>query len=133
MTTVAIGTLGPDGWATSPQKKFEYAIAHFFASEYSQTYLFPGNISSLTWIVQTAQGDMPKFISLLETTLTGYLSTMFNNVVVEANEIPSDVQFRGEVRLYVSVTDASGVELNLGKVLKTEEGLIREIVDIINA
>ena len=65
--------------------------------------------------------------------MTGYLSTMFNNVVVEANEIPSDVQFRGEVRLYVSVTDASGVELNLGKVLKTEEGLIREIVDIINA
>lgn len=132
-TQVAIGTLGPDGWVTSPVKKFEYAIAHFFASEYSQTHLFKGYISSLPWIVQDTQGDMLRFCSAIESTLTSYLSTMFSNVVVEAAEVATDKQFIGEVRLYVQVTDSDGTVLNLGKILRTENGLIREIVDIVNS
>ena len=131
--SIAIGTLGPDGWATSPVKKFEYAIGHFFTSEYSQTHLFKGYISSLPWVVQEAQGDMQRFCNLLEKTLTSYLNTMFNNVVVEATEVPTDVQFRGEAKLYVQVVDYDGTELNLGKVLRTENGLIKDIVDIVNA
>ena len=130
---IAIGTLGPDGWVTSPMKKFEYAIGHFFASDYSQTHLFKGYISSLPWVVQETQGNMLKFCSLLEKTLTSYLNTMFKNVVVEATEVSTDTQFKGEAQLYVQVTDYDGTDLNLGKILRTENGLIREIVDIVNA
>ena len=132
MSQITIGTLGPDGWVSTPMKKFEYAIGHFFASEYSQTHLFKGSISSLPWVVQESQGNMQDFCTLLEKTLISYLNTMFQNTVVEAVEVPTDTQFKGEARLYVQVTDYDGTELNLGKVIHTENGLIREIIDIVN-
>lgn len=133
MSQITIGTLSSDGWVSAPMKKFDYAIAHFFASEYSQTHIFKGNISSLPYIVQESQGNMQDFCSSLEKTLTSYLNSMFQNVVVEATEVPTDTQFKGEVRMYVQVTDYDGTELNLGKILRTENGLIREIVDIVNS
>lgn len=127
-----LGSLGPDGWVITPLKKFQAMMAHFFVNEYSQTHLFNGRISSLTYIVQSTQGDVSAFCAALDKTLMSYLSTMFNSVVVDVAEVPSDRQFYGEVRLYVSVRDDDGTELNLGKVIRTENGLLKEIIDIVN-
>lgn len=132
MGTVVIPTLGPDHWVSSPQKKFDFMMSHFFVAEYSQDYLFHGRITSLPWIVQETAGDVTACCSLIQTSLRGYLERGFISAEVDAAELPSEDSSRAEIRIYVTCQDADGTVLNLGKILRAQEGNIVEIVDIIN-
>lgn len=129
---ITVPTLGPDHYASTPQKKFEYMMAHFFESEYSQSNIFKRMISSLPWVAQETNGDTLAFCTLLQRTLETYLRTAFNNVAVEVTEVPTNGSMLAQVRLYVSCQDADGTQLNLGKMIRAESGLIKEIVDIVN-
>ena len=132
MGKVVIPTLGPDAWVMTPQKKFDIMMSHFFVCEYSQDYLFKGNISSLPWIVQETAGDATACCSLLQTTLRTYLERGFQSVEVDAVEVPTDDNLKAEISIYVNCQDHDGTILNLGKILRAKEGSIIEIIDILN-
>lgn len=122
-------TLSPEGWVQSTAELADYLIAHFFASEYSQSHLYQGNVSSFQWIIQETQGNMTKTQSLLKDTLSIYYGRYFDNVVVETSytQSPPD-SVKVVLNLYLSFTDKTGKDFVLGRTLELLNSKISKII-----
>ena len=127
-----IPTLSSDGWVTTPQKKFDFMMSHFFVAEYSQDYIFHQGVTSLPWIVQETTGDATACCALIQSSLRTYLERAFFQVEVDAGEVPTEDNLSAEIRIFINCVDYDGTVLNLGKILRAKEGMITEIVDIVN-
>jgi len=122
-------TLSSDNWVDDSEKKADYLLAHFFESDYSQTSLYLGKISSLSWVIQEGNNDMPKTLSLLRTTINDYLSRYFNSVETEVS-INNDNQPSSYVylNLYIGFTDSEGREYTLSRLLETMDGKLNRVI-----
>lgn len=125
-------SLSPDGWVSSPQKKFDYLLSHFLVAEYSQSYIFAGQVSSLTYLVQLYQGDVEGFCNALQTTLIRYLNSQFNNVVADITQVDVAAQSKAAVRMFITVDDDQGNTLNASYMIKTSGSVISEILKLMN-
>ncbi len=125
--------LDEGGWVTSDSKVGDYIFSHFFVSDYSQSQIYHGQISSLPWILQTYQNDIRQAIATVESTLRVYFERYFSNVVVEASQIDS-TENPGQVimSIYVSYTDRDGKTVVLGKSLNVMDSKILKIKTINN-
>lgn len=122
-------TLSDDGWVSDSRKKADYLLAHFFESDYSQTALYLGNVSSLSWVMQEGNNDMPKTVRLLRDTINDYLSRYFESVetevsVNEANQ-PSSYVY---LNIYIGFTDSEGKEYTLSRLLETIDGKLNKVI-----
>ena len=130
---VYVPTLSTDEWVNNSMKTADYLLSWFFLSEYSQTYLYIGEISSLPYILHTTQGDMVQAATLTRETLKKYFSRHFNNVVVEVSEVPNDADpSAGQLKIYLKFTDKEDKEFVLGKMLEISNMTIKRIIDINN-
>lgn len=127
-----VPSLSPDGWVSSPQKKFDYLLSHFMVAEFSQSYVFAGQVSSLTYLVQLYQGDTEGFCTALQTTLLRYLNSQFNNVVAEITEVDTTSQLKSAVRMFITVDDEEGNTINASYMIKTSGTIITEILKLMN-
>lgn len=128
-----VPTLSDDGWTDSNNKVADYLFSHFFLSDYSQSYLYIGHVSSMAWIIQNTQGSMSDTTTLVQQTLSDYFSRYFNNVVSEVKEIPNPTDPSvGQISIYVSFTDIEGNKLTLGKMIQVTDSTISKIIDINN-
>jgi hypothetical protein len=75
-----IPDLSPKGWVTDPVEKADKLMAHFYAAEYSQTNLFPNDVSSFTYLLQNNLGDEKGLEDALSNELKKYFSKYFDNV-----------------------------------------------------
>jgi len=126
-------TLSPEGWVQSTAEQADYLISHFFTSLYSQTHIYPKNVSSFQWVIQDAQGDMEKTSSTLKSVLSLYFGRYFDNVDVQVTyeQLPVDTS-QVNVTLYVSFTDKSGKDFILGKTIELLNSKISKIISINN-
>ena len=132
-TNVLFPSLSEDGWVTSSVKIADYLLSHFFASDYSQTYLYHPSVSSMAYILQETQGDVLASCLTMRDTITQYLNRYFTNVVVEATDGTLDTDpSKGIINLYVKFTDSDGVSYSLGKLLRLSNMRVTEIIDINN-
>lgn len=122
-------TLSTDHWVDDTSKKADYILAHFFESDYSQTALYVGHISSLAWVIREANGDMSKTENLLTQTLKTYMDRYFENVVVEVrvNESnqPNSYVY---LNLYIGFTDDKGVQHTLYRMLELLDGKLSKVI-----
>lgn len=122
-------TLSSDDWVDGTEKKADYLLAHFFESDYSQTSLYLGKISSLSWVIQEGNNDMNKTLSLLRTTINDYLSRYFESVETEVSinqdNQPSSYVF---LNLYIGFTDSDGNEYTLSRLLKLLDGKLNQVI-----
>ena len=126
-------SLSEDSWITSPERTADYLFSNFFVADYSQTYLYPGLISSLPWILQDTQGDISRAQTDIRQTLTTYFSHYFNNVDVSADEVPNEEEpSKVHISIYVKFTDSTGQERVLGKILRLNETIVEKIIAINN-
>lgn len=130
---VLFPSLSEDGWVSSSTKVADYLFSHFFISDYSQTYVYDKQVSSMPWIIQKNQGDMTQTLSDMQATLSIYFSRYFNNVVVEAKDI-TDANFpsKGIISLYIKFTDQENKDQVFGKLLEISNMTISKIVAINN-
>lgn len=128
-TIRTVPVLGPQHWVLTPQQIFDQVMSDFFVSEYSQDTLFRDSVTSLTWIIQTSYGDITACCTAIQESLRTYLTSYFNNVDVEAAEIPSDNTMKADIRVFVTCNADDGTELNLGKLIRSESGKITEIIN----
>lgn len=98
-----------DGWVSTPARMVDYLMVHFLESDYSQTYLFFGEVSSLAKIVQETQGDMVGFVTRCQNQLMTYFSRYFENVIVEVTDVTVGDLSARTFSLYISYTDHDGV------------------------
>lgn len=126
-------SLSEDSWVKSPDKIADYLMSHFLVSNYSQTYVYKGWVTSLPWILQDTQGDISKATMAVRSALITYFSRFFSTVVVEVDEtINAESPSKGQISIYVKFTDTVGKQYSVGKLLTISDTIIEKIVDINN-
>lgn len=127
---VLVPSLSEDSWASGSIKVADILLSHFFLSDYSQTYLYPGMVSSLPWILQETQKDMPRTLSLTQSTLSNYFNKHFNNVVVEVSEVENKTNpSKAQISLYIRFTDSENKDYVMGKLLEIADTKITKIIN----
>ncbi len=126
-------SLSEDGWVTASNKVGDRLFANFFCSDYSQTYLYLGEVSSLAYLIQHHQGDMVGLLTATRNTLTKYFTRHFNNVVVEVTDSTTvEDPSRAAISIYVKYTDTEGLEFVLGRLVEYADTVIKKIITINN-
>lgn len=126
-------TLSEDGWVNSSVKVCDQLFSHFLLSDYSQTYLYDGLVSSFPWIILETQKDMTRTITLTQQTLSSYFTRYFNNVVVEVAEVENiEEPSVAQISIYLSFTDTEGEQHSLGKLLQIADLKVQKIIDLNN-
>lgn len=126
-------SLSEDGWVSGSIKVADNLLSCFLISDYSQSYIYNGFISSFPWILEETQNDISRTISLTEETLRSYFSRYFNDIVVEVSEVPNiEEPSKGQISLYINFTDTSGITYVVGKLLKIVDMKVQEIININN-
>ncbi len=130
---VVLPALSEDGWVSDAQKVADYLFSHFILSDYSQSYLYSGKISSLPYLLQQYGANPTDFNRQLKTTLEQYFSRYFSDVLVDAQvqDDPSNPNIQN-IYLYVSFTDAAGTTYSLGRMIASENTLIKKVVTLSN-
>lgn len=85
MGTPCVPSLTAAGWATDPGMKLDLAFADYLASNYSQSEVFEGKISSLPYVIQHTSGDIAALRREAAETLQRHLSNLFERVSVSAD------------------------------------------------
>lgn len=126
-------SLSEDGWVNNSVKLADKLLSDFFISDFSQTYLYSGAVSSFPWIIQNKQGNIAETAALVQKTLNVYFSRYFNNVVVESQDQTSvDSPSKGQITLYIKFTDSEGIEYVVGKLLEVADMQISKIINLNN-
>jgi hypothetical protein len=125
--------LSEDAWVTSPEKTADYLLSCFIVSDYSQTYIYTGQVSSLPWILQNTQGNIGQACSDIQITLQTYFSRFFSNVVVEVEEVVNpENEAKQQISMYVKFTDNNGKEHVLGKLLRLSNTIVVSVIALNN-
>ncbi len=133
VTDKVIPSLSQDGWVDSSLKLADYLLSHFFLSDYSQTYLYEGNVSSLPWIIQHTQNNMTETTSLTQSTLSNYFKRYFDVVTVQVVEVPNDKDPSfAQISIYLSFTDSVGITYKIDKIIDIVNSKIHKIIALNN-
>lgn len=126
-------SLSIDGWVNSSIKTADYIFSDFLTSQYSQSYLYYGNISSLSYILQKSHGNISSAIENVRSSLSNYFGKYFNSVLVEVNErVNNENPSFGAIEIYVQFTDSLGKSYSLGKLAEIADTKIVKVINIIN-
>jgi len=128
-----VPTLSEDAWVTDAKQKSDYLMAHFFLSDYSQTQLYLGEVASMAWVIQAAQGDMGRTVTLLRQTLQTYFGRYFDDIVVDVvDQTPVDSS-AAELVLYLAFKDVqTGTTFTMNEILRERNGVFSRIASINN-
>lgn len=128
-----VPTLSTAGWVTELSEKADRVMAYFFVSEFSQTALYPGGISSLPYLVATF-GETPlKLIEQLQNTMSALLQRYFDQAHVTVDYDIPDPQSPSRYNVTVDATVVEGkYRYSVGKLISTLDSKVLEIININN-
>lgn len=131
--TLKLGTLSDKSWLGSSPELLIQVFSYFILSEYSQSTIYYGNITSMPKILETSGHDINAFITELKDNLGRLLSRYFTKISIEVkDETINAADPKKNVSIYVDVTDDEGNVHNLCKVLQYENKVFKNIMDKIN-
>ena len=126
-------SLSEDSWVSNSERIADYLFATFFASDFSQSYIYHQKVSSFAYILHKNQGDIMGVLSSVRQTLSDYFSRYFNNVVVETQEIENTTEpSKGQISIYVAFTDADGKVYNLQRIREVSDTITDKIIKLNN-
>lgn len=126
-------SLSDQGWLTSSQEIADAALSHFFESDYSQSQLYIGSISSLAYIIQNNNSDIIGTANDIQTNLTSYLSSMLTGVTVTCRGSTKDTTTsESALDLYVSFQDETGKTVSMSNLLEIKNGKLYKVTNINN-
>lgn len=80
MTTKPVPSLGSRGWVDDPDTLIDQLFANMLTTDFSQSQLYSGNLTSLQYLVKTSGHDPQVFCTDLQETLERYLGRYFDLV-----------------------------------------------------
>ena len=134
VTIQAIPSLGTQGFVTDAVNKFDLALSHFYLADYNQTYLYPGNVSSLAKLMQEFDNDIPGLINGMQRTLSIYFLKYYSDCNVNitiVNPANAEIGSKVELKLVISVID-NNKESIYGRILEAENGKFKNIIKLNN-
>lgn len=126
----AIPSLTLDGWIENKNLQMTKLWEYFLASEYSQSNIFFGDISSLKYILATSD---PKYnlITNLESTLTKLYQRYFDKAIADVG-IDANSELN-KYKVYITVTcNDSGKDYRLAKELTYSNGKIEKFEELLD-
>lgn len=81
-TSTPVPTMSTQGWVFDPNTRFDYLLSHFFESDYNQTQLYKGGVTSLPRILEKHGNHIAGVCYGLEQELTSYLQRYYTAVEV---------------------------------------------------
>lgn len=130
-TNKPVPSLSSDGWVTSTSHQADYLISYFFTSQYSQTYLYHGQISSFPWILQTYKNDMFALKEQTKAALTRLFGNYFPKVEIEVGTKEED-DGKYSITIVIIVTDNEGKEFSVGRLADVLDAKIVKIQNLNN-
>ena len=124
--------LSSDGWVAQSPTLIDRVFAYFLLSDYSQTALYPNNITSLPYLIQQ-NSDIESLQTTVSTALTAlygrYYSETDINIRIEPDTVNSAKQ---TIYVGVSVTDDTGKETTLEKAVTIKDSKVIAFANINN-
>lgn len=125
-------TLSSSGWVDEIAEKADRVMAYFFVSEYSQSNIFRGNITSLPHLIQKFGNEPEVLKSEISRKVQDLLGRYFDEVSVDA-EITNEDQPHSRMDLQITVRlRDNGVSYSLARVIKTLNGKVEEFIRVNN-
>lgn len=122
-----------DGWEHDSQRIGELIFSHFLASNYSQTFIYQGNISSLAYLIQQYQNLPSELTTHLRTTLTNLFNRYFTSSNVEVR-ITDSISLPGslDLHIFIEYTDSDGQPVRLVEAIQASNDTFKRIKSINN-
>lgn len=133
MATAAVPTLSIKGWVDSLAEKVDILIAQFFASDSSQSQLYPaGEIANLQVLIYNNTNNIPGLQQDLRAKLEAYLSRYFDGASVD---VGNDFKTKGSgnvtMHIYAEVTQDKTTYV-VANLLSIVDGKFEKITKINN-
>lgn len=117
------------GFIYDPGKKLDYIMSDFYETEFSQSYLFKGALTSLPYILQQNPNNQDGAINAVRTALTTIFLKYFDDCEVSTAAEDTTSATSYNIRLYVKVTQ-EGQSVELFNLLKTSGGKLMESLKV---
>lgn len=123
--------LDGSGWEDSTIKVAERLMSHYLASDYSQSYFFYKDVSSMAYLLQQYADDITTLCRQMESSLGKYYGRYFDEVEVDVREVDERAREELDVKLgiYVSFQDTTGAAHNLAKILTYHGTTIKTVMN----
>lgn len=129
-----VPTLSTDGWVRSSAKRIDFLMVYFFVSDYLQTTLYRGKVSSFPWIMKEHPRDMSAAAEATRKQLNIYLSTYYDSVRIDvtvADTDPTVSATKTTMTIDATVT-LNGETFSVAKLLSIVDGKLAEFSDLNN-
>lgn len=126
---IAVPSLSLEGFITDIRKTCDLLLAHYFASDFSQSNCFMGEISSLSYQVQQYGSDPDRLKSDIEVKLTRYLERHFDSAFVSVTINAGTSGTPNRYNIDVDATVVKGEQrYSVGHLLETLNGKMVSII-----
>ena len=130
--TIPVPVLAPAGWITSPAEKADSLLTYCFETNYSQTYLYLGKITSIQYIIEQNAGDINSLVINLRNSLEVFFGRYYDSVIVDVTYTVDKNDISNiTLRLNCLVTD-NGVQYSLGRLLTVSGSKISKVINLNN-
>ena len=123
--------LGAGGWVTDPLKTLDLVISHAFETDYSQSSIYPGNVTSIAYILSQYQNSPSRMVEEIQKALIRLLNRYFEAVDVLGSYTEYMDDNRYELKLDVTAK-RNGRSYNLTQVYNISNGRFNRVLEEIN-
>lgn len=122
--------LGPMGWCDDDDTKLDILLSHFYTSDYSQSQIFDGTVSSLAKIMQTSLNNPAGCAAKIENTVQDYLAQYFTAVTVKCTVVDAEAA-DAVIQLEIGYS-SKGKEKSALRALSPSGGIFQHVIRILN-
>lgn len=128
-----VPTLTSTGWLTDIAKRADALMSYYLTSEYSQTSIYKGKVTSLTYHVQQHNSNPEKLQSTVESDLRVYFERYFDSVDLTVTTNLPNPDDPNRVNLQIDVVVYEGeYRYSLGQEIRSANGKVIEIIKLMH-
>lgn len=132
---IPVPSLSTSGWVTSLHQKADLLLAHLFAADKSQTFIYKGQVTSMQWLVQQYSNDPNKMANEMQDALGIYFLRYYPdpNPIVEVSVMNIDPTTTNAVNLniWIQVIE-NGQTYSIAQLLNIVDSKFTLITNAIN-
>ncbi len=132
---IPVPSLSPQGWIVSPAEKADKLFAHIYAAQYSQSHLYPGQITSLQYLVKQYGNEPVEMTLQLQKWLDRYLRRYYPSGVdvrISNDDGPNNPEGKITYTLDIVITEGTS-QYSVGVLLNTRDSTLMDMLRINNS
>ncbi len=133
-TVIPVPTLSTQGFVRDLSGKLDTLLAHFFLSDYNETQLYPGAVTSLPELIQRCGGDAVQAVPLIKDALQAYLGPYYPSLQLDVSpRTPLDIDPSIKVELLITIAIRDGDSIgSFKRLVLAEDSKLSSIIKLNN-